>query len=105
MRAVRTQSPLCGLRAGQIDLVYSQLSSINVKAVVRSKFTDSCRSTATVFINRLPIFFLCFTFARICFILTIENGFQNDAGLRESIVRKQALIRQEIEHIFLVQFL
>src|SRR5699024_2403113 len=90
MRTVRTQSPLCGLGAGQINLIYSQLSSVNIKAVIRSEFAYSCGSAAAVFINRLSIFFLCFTFAGICLVLTIQDGFQNDSGLREGIVRKQA---------------
>ena len=103
MRTIRTKSPSCGLSGCQINLIYGQLTTVYIKAIIRSKFANSGGSAAAIFIDHLLIFFLLSR----CFLtlLTIKNCPKNNTCFRESVIWKQSLIRQEIKDIFLANFL
>lgn len=56
MRTIRAKSPSCSLSSRQINLIYGQLATINIKAVVRRKLADSRGCTTAIFIDHLLIF-------------------------------------------------
>ena len=58
MRTIRAKSPSCSLSSSQINLIYGQLATVNIKAVIRSKLADSRGCTTTIFIDQFLIFFL-----------------------------------------------
>ena len=84
MRTIRTKSPFCTLCSSHIYLVNSQFTTINIKTIVRCKFTNGRRSTATILIYHFFVFL--FGFCRYSIVFTIEYGAKYNTSFWERII-------------------